>query len=68
MKRCSSIEERSSATTSMLEPVRHDGELLGALSVKKKPGDPVTLTEERLVRDLAAQAGLVMRNVALRSN
>jgi len=61
----SSIEQRSSATTSMLEPVRHDGELLGALSVRKKPGDPVTPTEERLVRDLAAQAGLVMRNVAL---
>jgi signal transduction histidine kinase len=61
----SSIEESSATPTSMLEPVRHDGELLGALSVRKKPGDPITPTEERLVRDLAAQAGLVMRNVAL---
>ena len=49
----------------MLEPVRHDGELLGALSFSKKPGGSVTATEERLVRDLAVQAGLVMRNVAL---
>jgi signal transduction histidine kinase len=59
------IEEGSAATTSMLEPIRHDGELLGALSVRKKLGDPVTPTEDRLVRNLAAQAGLVMRNVAL---
>jgi signal transduction histidine kinase len=58
-------EEGASSPSSMLEPVRHDGELLGALSIRKKPGDSVTPTEERLVRDLAAQAGLVMRNVAL---
>ena len=51
--------------TSMLEPVRHRGELLGALSIAKKPGEALTVTEEKLVRDLAAQAGLVMRNVAL---
>jgi signal transduction histidine kinase len=49
----------------MFEPVRHQGELLGALSIEKKPGDAITATEENLVRDLAAQAGLVMRNVAL---
>jgi len=51
--------------TSMREPVRHRGELLGALSITKKPGESITATEEKLVRDLAAQAGLVMRNVAL---
>jgi signal transduction histidine kinase len=49
----------------MFEPVRHDGEVLGALSIRKKAGDSIGLTEQRLVRDLAAQAGLVMRNVAL---
>jgi signal transduction histidine kinase len=54
-----------STPSSMLEPVRHQGELLGALSIEKKPGDAITATEEKLVRDLAAQAGLVMRNVAL---
>jgi len=49
----------------MREPVRHLGEFLGALSITKKPGESITATEEKLVRDLAAQAGLVMRNVAL---
>jgi hypothetical protein len=59
------VDDGSATSLSMLEPVRHDGELLGALSVQKKPGENVTPNEERLVRDLAAQAGLVMRNVAL---
>ena len=53
------------SSSSMREPVRHLGELLGALSITKKPGESITATEEKLVRDLAAQAGLVMRNVAL---
>ena len=55
----------TSSPTSMFEPVRHQGELLGGLSIEKKPGDAINATEEKLVRDLAAQAGLVMRNVAL---
>ena len=46
-------------------PVIHDGELLGALSVTKKRGDAFTPTEERLVGNLATQAGLVLRNVGL---
>ena len=58
-------EDGSASPMSMLEPIHHDGELLGALSIKKKAGEAITPTEERLVRDLAAQAGLVMRNVAL---
>jgi signal transduction histidine kinase len=57
--------EGRSSPGSMFEPVRHQGELLGALSIEKKPGAAITATEEKLVRDLAAQAGLVMRNVAL---
>ena len=57
--------EGSLSSSSMREPVRHRGELLGALSITKKPGESMTTTEEKLVRDLAAQAGLVMRNVAL---
>ena len=51
--------------TQMREPIRHQGELLGALSIVKRPGDSISPPEEKLVRDLAAQAGLVMRNVAL---
>ena len=58
-------DAEASAPVSMRVPVRHQGELLGALSIEKKPGDPVTAVEEKLVRDLAAQAGLLMRNVAL---
>ena len=45
--------------------VRHLGELLGALSVTMPPSDPMNPSKERLVRDLAAQAGLVLRNVRL---
>ncbi|HSD49639.1 MAG TPA: histidine kinase, partial [Actinomycetota bacterium] len=41
------------------------GELLGALSVTMPPNDPTTPTKERLVRDLASQAGLAIRNVRL---
>jgi signal transduction histidine kinase len=45
--------------------VRHQGELLGALSVRMPPSDPMNPQREKLVRDLAAQAGLVLRNVRL---
>jgi signal transduction histidine kinase len=45
--------------------VRDAGELLGALSVAMPPSDPMNPSKERLVRDLASQAGLVLRNVRL---
>jgi signal transduction histidine kinase len=45
--------------------VRHHDELLGALAVRKPPSDPVSPAEEKLVADLAAQAGLVLRNERL---
>ena len=51
--------------SSMFEPVRHHGEVLGALSIEKRPGESLTGTEEKLVTDLAAQAGLVLRNAGL---
>jgi signal transduction histidine kinase len=53
------------SATEMREPIRHQGDLLGALSIVKRPGESITPTEDKLVRDLASQAGLVMRNVAL---
>jgi signal transduction histidine kinase len=46
-------------------PVRDHGVVLGALSLTKAAGDRVTPTEEKLANDLAAQAGLVFRNVRL---
>jgi signal transduction histidine kinase len=48
-----------------LVEVRDRGELLGALSVAMPPSDPMNPSKERLVRDLASQAGLVLRNVRL---
>jgi signal transduction histidine kinase len=46
-------------------PVRHQGELLGAISVDVPASDPLTPSQEKLVQDLASQAGLVLRNVRL---
>jgi signal transduction histidine kinase len=45
--------------------VKHQGELLGALTVSLAPDDPMNPTKEKLIRDMAAQAGLVLRNVRL---
>jgi signal transduction histidine kinase len=43
----------------------HQGEKLGALSVRMPANDPMDEGRERIVRDLAAQAGPVLRNVKL---
>jgi signal transduction histidine kinase len=45
--------------------VRHQGELLGALTVTKRQGESLTPVEEKLLDDLASQAGLVLKNVGL---
>ena len=45
--------------------MEHQGERLGALRITSSPREPLTPGGERLVRDVAAQAGLVLRNVAL---
>jgi signal transduction histidine kinase len=45
--------------------VRHQGELLGALSVTKRAGESLTPIEVKLLDDLAHQAGLVLKNVGL---
>jgi signal transduction histidine kinase len=45
--------------------VRHDEEVLGALSLEKPRNEPLTPTEDTLLQDLASQAGLVLRNVRL---
>ena len=45
--------------------VKHQGELLGALTVSPAADDPINPTKEKLIRDMAAQAGLVLRNVRL---
>jgi signal transduction histidine kinase len=58
---------RVAAATSVAQ-VRHQGVLLGALTVVKPPLEPLTPAEEKLLADLASQAGLVLRNVALLSD
>jgi signal transduction histidine kinase len=57
------LPEIAGATRVLL--VWHDGEMLGALSVSKRAGDALTPTEDKLLSDLAAQAGLILRNVGL---
>jgi signal transduction histidine kinase len=46
-------------------PVCHHSEELGALAVTKRAGESLTPTEEKLLADVAAQAGLLLRNVRL---
>ncbi len=45
--------------------VRYQGDLLGALSVSKRRSEALTPIEQKLVDDLAHQAGLVLKNVGL---
>jgi signal transduction histidine kinase len=45
--------------------VEHHGERLGWLRLTSGPREPLTPAGERLARDVAAQAGLVLRNVGL---
>ena len=45
--------------------VRHRGELLGALTATSHANDPIDTGRTELMRDLAAQAGIVLRNVRL---
>jgi signal transduction histidine kinase len=46
-------------------PVRHRDELLGALTVARSSGEPVTPTEDELLVHVASQTGLVLRNLRL---
>lgn len=44
-----------------------DDASLGALTVEKRRGDPVTTTERRLIEDLAGSSASVLRNAALQA-
>jgi signal transduction histidine kinase len=46
-------------------PVEHQGELLGALAISMTRGEAVTPANEKVLGDVASQAGLVLRNVRL---
>jgi signal transduction histidine kinase len=45
--------------------VRHQGSVVGRIEIAKPPDEPLTSSEEGLLSDLAAQAGLALHNVAL---
>src|SRR5204863_766021 len=51
------------AGTDRVAPVFYQGETLGALTVSKRPGESLTPVEGKLISDLAAQAGLLLRNI-----
>jgi signal transduction histidine kinase len=65
----SADESRPTAELFDTEPgtfeVRHQGELLGAVTLRMPANDPMNPSKERLIRDLVSQAGLVLRNVRL---
>jgi signal transduction histidine kinase len=46
-------------------PVTHREELLGAISVRMPRGEPLTQAGERLISEVASQAGLVLSNARL---
>lgn len=45
--------------------VMDDEHPLGAIAVAKRPGESLTAAEDRLLSDVASQAGLILRNVRL---
>jgi len=57
--------ELSIPTTDRAVVVRHQGDVLGALTVTKRRGESLTPIEIKLMDDLAHQAGLVLKNVGL---
>ncbi len=59
------VDDMSGLKGDRVVPVRHHGELLGAITVVKALGNPITPVEDKLLDDVAAQAGLVLRNVRL---
>jgi signal transduction histidine kinase len=61
-KRSQPAEVRRVTRTVLVE---HHGEILGALAVQTRASSPLSPPEEKLLTDLAGQAGLVLRNVRL---
>jgi signal transduction histidine kinase len=51
--------------TDAVVPVRHRGEVLGALTVAMPAAEPLTPAHQELLSNVASQAGLVLRNVRL---
>ncbi|MGH2747006.1 MAG: histidine kinase [Actinomycetota bacterium] len=58
-------DEFSVAGADRTVPVRHQGELLGAITLVAGTGEELTPVEEQLLQDVASQAGLVLKNAQL---
>jgi signal transduction histidine kinase len=58
-------DESPEARFDRVLPVAHQGSAVGEIAVSKPRGDQLTPSEERLLEDLASQAGLAMHNVQL---
>jgi signal transduction histidine kinase len=58
-------EELPTLATGRAVAVRLGDELLGAVSADKPAGEPFSAADERLLEDLAGQAGLVLSNVRM---
>lgn len=58
------VPERAGA---LMQPVRHEGDLVGALSLTKRPGEGASSADRRLLEELAGQAALLLANTRLRS-
>ncbi len=48
-----------------VRPIEHQGSIRGAVTLTKAPGEVLTASDDRLLLDLAAQAGLVIDNAGL---
>ena len=48
-----------------VRPIVHQGSLRGAITLNKQVGEVLTSSDDRLLHDLAAQAGLVIDNAGL---
>ena len=51
---------RANDPSARLFLVEHEGELLGAVTVRAAPSEPLTAAGQKLISDLAAQTGLVL--------
>jgi len=59
------IPASSSEGSSISIDVVYQGTPIGQISIEKRPGEIVTPAEQKLLTDLASQAGLAMHNVRL---
>jgi signal transduction histidine kinase len=59
--------DEPSAEHEQIVPVVHQGENLGEIRIRTSPAHPLRPTEEKLLRDLAAQTGSILRNLGLMS-